>query len=78
MEVKEDCVDKMVKKLKESSEIYRKDEGTIDWIVSQDVNDPKKFGIVERFESKYHTRFHLENPYWASWNPEVEVSTIRA
>lgn len=37
-------------KLVEAAGIYRKDRETVDWIVMQDVKDPKAFTIVERFE----------------------------
>ena len=42
----------MIKLLQEAASIYKKDEGTVDWLVHQDVKDPKKFAIVERFETK--------------------------
>lgn len=62
----------MVAKLKESSAVYKKTRETIDWLVHQDVSDPKKFAIVERFEHESSQKYHLEEPYWATWNPEVE------
>lgn len=39
-------------KLIEAARIYRKDRETIDWLVIQDVNDPRAFTIVERFENE--------------------------
>ena len=39
-------------KLVEAARIYRKDRETIDWLVMQDVHDPRAFTIVERFENE--------------------------
>lgn len=64
----------MVAKLKESTQVYSKDKETIAWLTHQDVKDPTKFAIVERFEHESSQKYHLENPYWSTWNPEVEVS----
>jgi hypothetical protein len=36
----------------EAARIYRKDKETIDWLVMQDVFDPRAFTIVERFENE--------------------------
>jgi hypothetical protein len=36
----------------EAARIYRKDKETIDWLVMQDVHDPRAFTIVERFENE--------------------------
>jgi quinol monooxygenase YgiN len=47
----------MKEKLIESAAIYEKDTGTISWDVFQDINNPQKFGIVEKFESKDHTKY---------------------
>ncbi|PWN46872.1 hypothetical protein IE53DRAFT_390979 [Violaceomyces palustris] len=62
----------MVKKLQEAAAIYKKDSETIDWLVHQDVKDPKKFAIVERFVQESSQEEHLSNPYWATFNPAVE------
>jgi hypothetical protein len=39
-------------KLVEAARIYRKDKETADWLVMQDVHDPRSFTIVERFENE--------------------------
>ncbi len=39
-------------KLIEAARVYRKDKETIDWLVMQDVHDPRAFTIVERFENE--------------------------
>ncbi|CAO1615831.1 unnamed protein product [Jaminaea pallidilutea] len=71
-EVKPGCEQQMVDKLREAAAIYKKDRETIDWLVHQDVHDARKFAIVERFEHESSQRYHLENPYWATFNPAVE------
>ena len=43
-------------KLIEAARIYRKDKETIDWLVMQDVHDPRAFTIVERFENESVSR----------------------
>lgn len=50
--VKDDAtaIEKFKRKLIEASRVYRHDRETIDWHVMQDVHDPRKFTIVERFE----------------------------
>ena len=48
----ESCISKVKNKLLEASRIYRKDRETMDWIVMQNVHDPRRFSIVERFENE--------------------------
>ncbi|PWN88466.1 hypothetical protein FA10DRAFT_288005 [Acaromyces ingoldii] len=62
----------MKAKLQEAAAIYKKDRETVDWLVHQDVHDATKFAIVERFENEGSQKYHLENPYWATFNPAVE------
>ena len=66
----------MVAKLREAAEIYRKTPETIDWLVHQDVHDPKKFAIVERFVNEASQKYHLEEPYWAvsRYRPPVTLA----
>lgn len=45
----ETAIAKVKAKLVEASQVYIKDKETIDWHVMQDVSDPRKFTIVERF-----------------------------
>lgn len=47
---KADSIERIKAKLIEAARIYRKDKETVDWIVMQDVHDPRAFTIVERFE----------------------------
>ncbi|KAL3427544.1 hypothetical protein PVAG01_01054 [Phlyctema vagabunda] len=66
-----DSIPRMKAKLVEAARIYRKDRETVDWIVMQDVHDPKAFTIVERFENEGSQKYHLENPYWKTFDPYV-------
>jgi quinol monooxygenase YgiN len=49
---KPDSIGRIKAKLIEAARIYRKDKETIDWLVMQDVHDPRAFTIVERFENE--------------------------
>ncbi|WWD19583.1 hypothetical protein CI109_104044 [Kwoniella shandongensis] len=57
-----DKVEEVKQKLKEASEVYRKDQETIDWFVMQDPKDETKFCIVERYEKESSQQYHLNNP----------------
>lgn len=48
------------------------DRETIAWFVMQDHQDKRAFTIVERFEHESSQKYHLENPYWKTFNPYVE------
>jgi quinol monooxygenase YgiN len=37
--------------------------------VHRDPVNPLKFAIVERFESEASQKYHLENPYWLTFDP---------
>ncbi|KAF7347510.1 putative Antibiotic biosynthesis monooxygenase [Mycena venus] len=50
--------------LLEASQIYLKDEGTINWFVMQDTKDPTAWSIVERYEAESSLTLHTENPYY--------------
>lgn len=49
---KPDSIERIKAKLIEAARIYRKDKETIDWLVMQDVHDPRAFTIVERFANE--------------------------
>ncbi|KAL8995494.1 MAG: hypothetical protein Q9169_004788 [Polycauliona sp. 2 TL-2023] len=68
---KPDSIPQLKAKLVEAAGVYRKDQETVDWLVMQDVNDPKAFTIVERFEREESQKYHLENPYWKTFDPAV-------
>ncbi|KAK2624243.1 hypothetical protein QTJ16_006193 [Diplocarpon rosae] len=68
---KPDSIERIKAKLIEAARIYRKDKETVDWLVMQDVHDPRAFTIVERFENEGSQKYHLENPYWLTFDPYV-------
>jgi quinol monooxygenase YgiN len=47
-----DSIPRLKAKLVEAARIYRRDRETVDWLVMQDVHDPRSFTIVERFENE--------------------------
>lgn len=49
---KPNSIERLKAKLIEAARIYRKDKETIDWLVMQDVHDPRAFTIVERFANE--------------------------
>lgn len=88
-----DSIDRLKAKLIEAARIYRKDKETVDWIVMQDVHDPRAFTIVERFAEEsvctadlflskadllQSQKYHLENPYWKTFDPYVVPLLDRA
>ena len=42
-------IQKLKAKLVEASQVYSQDKETLSWFVMQDVSDPRKFTIVERY-----------------------------
>ncbi|KAF6805610.1 hypothetical protein CMUS01_14579 [Colletotrichum musicola] len=68
---KPDSVERIKAKLIEASRVYSQDRETVSWFVMQDVHDPRSFTIVERFETEASQKYHLENPYWKTFDPYV-------
>ncbi|KUI57716.1 hypothetical protein VP1G_05058 [Cytospora mali] len=66
-----DSVDRLKAKLVEASRIYSKDKETVSWFVMQSTSDPRDFTIVERYENEGSQKYHLENPYWKTFDPYV-------
>ncbi|KAF2004039.1 hypothetical protein P154DRAFT_459720 [Amniculicola lignicola CBS 123094] len=64
-------ISKLKDKLVEASLVYSKDKETLSWFVMQDVNDPRKFTIVERYLRESSQQYHLANPYWKTFDPYV-------
>ncbi|GHJ84681.1 hypothetical protein NliqN6_1083 [Naganishia liquefaciens] len=71
LQSKPDCVQKLKDKLVEAAAVYRKDKETLDWHVMQDPKDDTKFAIVERYEQESSQQYHLNNPYWKTFDPYV-------
>ncbi|KAM0753233.1 hypothetical protein T439DRAFT_323870 [Meredithblackwellia eburnea MCA 4105] len=66
-----ESADKIASKLVEAAAVYRKDKEQLAWMVHRDPKDPLKFAIVERFENEASQKYHLENPYWKTFDPFV-------
>ncbi|KAL9134081.1 MAG: hypothetical protein Q9175_004743 [Cornicularia normoerica] len=67
-----ESISKLHNKLVEASSVYSKDQETISWFVMQDHQDKRAFTIVERYEHESSQKYHLQNPYWKTFNPYVE------
>ena len=68
----EASVPKLKNKLIEASRVYSQDKETVSWLVMQSVHDPRDFTIVERYEQESSQKYHLENPYWKTFDPYVK------
>lgn len=66
-----DCIEKLKSKLIEASRVYSQDKETLSWFVMQSVFDKREFTIVERYERESSQQFHLNNPYWKTFDPYV-------
>ncbi|KAJ4367870.1 hypothetical protein N0V86_009709 [Didymella sp. IMI 355093] len=67
----EESISKLKAKLVEASQVYSKDKETLSWFVMQDTVDPRKFSIVERYLQESSQQYHLNNPYWKTFDPYV-------
>ena len=68
----DDSVAKIKDKLVEASQVYSNDKETISWFVMQSVHNPRDFTIVERYVNEHSQKYHLENPYWKTFDPFVK------
>ena len=66
------CISKLKNKLIEASRTYSKDKETVSWFVMQSQFDSREFTIVERYEKESSQKYHLENPYWKTFDPYIE------
>ncbi|KAF2084738.1 hypothetical protein K490DRAFT_59375 [Saccharata proteae CBS 121410] len=66
-----ECIRKLQNKLIEASQVYSNDKETLSWFVMQDFKDPRAFTIVERYEQESSQQYHLNNPYWKTFDPYV-------
>ncbi|SGY61595.1 BQ5605_C007g04573 [Microbotryum silenes-dioicae] len=62
-----DSAEKIAWKLVDAATVYRKDKEQL----GCDPKDPLKFAIVERFVNEASQKYHLENPYWLTFDPYV-------
>ncbi|KAF9760613.1 hypothetical protein IL306_004232 [Fusarium sp. DS 682] len=67
----EECLKKLTAKLIEASRVYSQDKETLSWHVMQSTHDRRAFTIVERYEQESSQKYHLENPYWKTFDPYV-------
>ena len=67
----EESIAKLKAKLVEASNVYSKDKETLSWFVSQSVFDKQDFTIVERYAQESSQQYHLNNPYWKTFDPYV-------
>ncbi|KAH7410135.1 hypothetical protein DE146DRAFT_339673 [Phaeosphaeria sp. MPI-PUGE-AT-0046c] len=66
-----EAISKLKAKLVEASQVYSKDKETLSWFVMQDTSDERKFTIVERYLKESSQTYHLNNPYWKTFDPYV-------
>jgi quinol monooxygenase YgiN len=58
-------------KLIEASQVYSRDKETVGWHIMQSTSDPQEYTIIERYASESSQKYHLENPYWKTFDPYV-------
>ncbi|KAK5719200.1 hypothetical protein LTR15_007723 [Elasticomyces elasticus] len=67
----EESIKKLTAKLQEASQTYTKDKETLDWYVMQSESDKRAFTIVERYAGESSQKYHLEDPYWQTFDKYV-------
>lgn len=67
-----DSIAKLKAKLVEASQVYSRDKETVSWFVMQSVHDERDFTIVERYANEGSQKYHLNNPYWKTFDPYVK------
>ncbi|KAF5649460.1 antibiotic biosynthesis monooxygenase [Fusarium tjaetaba] len=67
----DESLKKLTAKLIEASRVYSQDKETLSWHVMQSTADRRAFTIVERYEQESSQKYHLENPYWKTFDPYV-------
>ncbi|CAI7620266.1 unnamed protein product [Penicillium manginii] len=67
----QESISKLHAKLLEASAVYSQDKETLSWFVMQSVHDPQDFTIVERYLQESSQQYHLNNPYWKTFDPYV-------
>ncbi|WWC72956.1 uncharacterized protein I206_106920 [Kwoniella pini CBS 10737] len=78
LEAKADKIEAMKNRILESAPIFRKDPETIEWTVQQDLENPAKFIIVERFETEDSERiYHQGNPIFQPLIDFLDENMVR-
>ncbi|THW03231.1 hypothetical protein D6D26_03661 [Aureobasidium pullulans] len=67
----QESINKLIAKLQEASQVYTNDKECLGWFVMQDTKDPRAFTIVERYAHESSQKYHLENPYWQTFDKYV-------
>ncbi|WWC63880.1 uncharacterized protein I303_106485 [Kwoniella dejecticola CBS 10117] len=66
VEAKPESVEAVKKRMTEAGKIYEKDPGTLEFSLKQDVTNPQKFVIVERYDQESSlNEIHRKNPIFA-------------
>ncbi|KAK6433499.1 hypothetical protein LTR95_010322 [Oleoguttula sp. CCFEE 5521] len=66
-----ESIKKLTAKLQEASQVYSNDKECLSWLVMQHEKDPRAFTIVERYLHESSQKYHLENPYWQTFDKYV-------
>lgn len=75
MQIRENCMEKLVAIVKELVPIVRAEKGCIKYEPNFAVDDEghqKYFYFVEAWESEEDLKAHLESPHMAKWRDEVK------
>ncbi|OCF79072.1 hypothetical protein I204_01017 [Kwoniella mangroviensis CBS 8886] len=66
VEVKPESIEAVKTRMSEAAKIYEKDPETLEFSLRQDINNPQRFTIVERYERESSlTEIHQKNPIFA-------------
>ncbi|KAK5121270.1 hypothetical protein LTR85_005436 [Meristemomyces frigidus] len=67
----EEAIKKLAAKLQEASQVYSNDKECLSWFVMQSESNKRAFTIVERYAHESSQKYHLENPYWQTFDKYV-------
>ncbi|WRT69207.1 uncharacterized protein IL334_006191 [Kwoniella shivajii] len=62
VEAKVESIEAVKSRMTEAGKIYEKDPGTIEFSLQQDVSNPQKFILVERYDKQSSHADHKQNP----------------
>jgi len=66
-----EAIKKLTAKLQEASQVYSNDKECLSWFVMQSEKSEREFTIVERYAHESSQKYHLENPYWKTFDAYV-------
>ncbi|KAK3674185.1 hypothetical protein LTR78_006032 [Recurvomyces mirabilis] len=67
-----EAIKKLTAKLQEASQVYSNDKECLSWFVMQSESDKRAFTIVERYAAESSQQYHLNNPYWPTFDDYVK------